>query len=258
VQCCRKHKEICPGKPPEETSKASPNHTEYENHSEEGDGSESDDESVEEGWKITDEMKEAIQKSSWLHDELQDGGLRDMIAQVVRASKRKSTPRNKYHQHHNRRHHSSLSATVRHDPSHDALLEKRKDNPNFNIFCDKLLVLAGVLERQGNESDRVDAVSSNVPCAAAASPSPTTTYPPPGGRELEQWLKQKWEPDHPPPMLALKPIRKKAIPKFEPIDVSSSSSSENEEASDDDSSNEDSSSKTSSEESSHDDKEEEM
>ena len=47
-----------------------------------------DDSSLEEGFKITDDMKNALRKSTWLRNELQDGGLRDMISSVVRSGKK--------------------------------------------------------------------------------------------------------------------------------------------------------------------------
>lgn len=250
VACCRKHKLICPGKPPEtaleiaaaaaaaDPIQSNNNTAHNDNDAENFTSDDSDDESLEEGWKITDEMKEALQKSSWLHEELQDGGLRGMIAQVVRSSKKAKLPRhNKHHRHkHHRKPAASLAATTSHNPAHDALLEQRNENPNFNIFCDKLLVLAGVLERQNVDGDRMAAASAST----TKSSSSGTPNAPRDSQELEQWLKQKWEPDQPPPNLALKPIRKKAVPKFDPVDVSSSSESEEseeEEDSNDDDSN---------------------
>ena len=44
--------------------------------------------------------------------------------------------------------------------------------------------------------------------------------------ELEEWLNQEWEYENPTPALVLKPMRKKLIPKFEPVDISSSEEEE--------------------------------
>ena len=253
VACCRKHKLICPGKPPEAVEAAtgtdpiqSHDDNAHNDAAENYTSCESDDESLEEGWKITDEMKEALQKSSWLRKELQDGGgLRDMIAQVVRSSRAAKSPkRNSHrHRHNHRRPAASFTNTTSHNPAHDALLEQRNDNPNFNMFCDKLLVLAGVLERQNG-----GATQAATSASTSESSSTQPNNAPRDSQELEQWLKQKWEPDQPPPSLALKPIRKKSIPKFDPVDVSSSSESEEDE--EDDDSNGSNGSGTTSEESS--------
>ena len=77
-----------------------------------------DEESLEEGWKLTEEMKLALDRSDWLHQELQKGGLRELISQVVSAKNPALI--------------SQLGQRYRH----------------FRVFLDKLLVIANVLERQ--------------------------------------------------------------------------------------------------------------
>mmetsp|Transcript_3772 Transcript_3772/g.8650 ORF Transcript_3772/g.8650 Transcript_3772/m.8650 type:complete len:288 (+) Transcript_3772:52-915(+) len=152
VACCKKHKETCPGIPgnvassndtatkAEESSsneKTQTNKSKYTNsldmeqtmaqyvakrqeQLENDNYQDNDDDSVDEGWKITEEMKQALFHSEWLRDELKDGGLRLLIGQVV------STP---------------------HGPrKHQVLQEIKERYPSFGIFVDKLLYLTGVLE----------------------------------------------------------------------------------------------------------------
>lgn len=92
-----------------------------------------EDDDLEEGWKITDEMKTVMDTSDWLKKELQDGGLRQVIHEV-----------------------SSVSDTVaRGGKTHQehALEEAKRKYPNFETFIDKLLVVTGVLERQETQDD---------------------------------------------------------------------------------------------------------
>jgi hypothetical protein len=92
-----------------------------------------EDDDLEEGWKITDKMKTAVDASDLLRKELQDGGLRQIIHQV-----------------------SSVSDTVAHGgKTHQELAfeEAKRNFPNFETFIDKLLVLTGVLERQETQDD---------------------------------------------------------------------------------------------------------
>ncbi len=114
-----------------------------------------DDEDLDEGWKITDDMKKAVENSSWLRQQLQDGGLRDLMQKIV--------------------------------ASGDGLQQQRY--PQFQVFVDKLLVLAGILEREDGENE-----------------------------PLEEWLEQDWS--HDPPPLSLRPLRRK-LPVFQPVDISS-------------------------------------
>jgi hypothetical protein len=92
-----------------------------------------EDNNLEEGWKITDEIKTAMDGSDWLKKELQDGGLRQVIHEV-----------------------SSVWDTVAHGGiTHQelALEEAKRKYPNFEKFINKLLVLTGILERQGMQDD---------------------------------------------------------------------------------------------------------
>ena len=217
VVCCRKHKEICPGKPPEQATIAANNDStersrsaattpstpssQQQPDSESDYSSGGDDSSLEDGWEITDDMKNALRNSTWLREELQDGGLKDMIKEVVKSERRqKSFYRNQKRQH-NKKHRGGKPPPM--DP-HENLTAKRGENQNFDTFMDKLLVLADVLERQNPEIS----ISRNE-------------------EELEEWLRRTWDPTMPKPNLALLP-KKKKIPKFDPVDVSSSEDEEEE------------------------------
>jgi hypothetical protein len=266
VACCRKHKIGCPGKPPTQppvpTSTTGINHqqgsytrndevngdVEDENIDDNHHDSDDDESSVEEGWKITEEMKVALRNSSWLHEELQDGGLRDLITNVVRSSKKLG--KNNNNKKNFRTNQNKFSRYSQQETPAEILNGRKRENRNFDIFCDKLLVLAGVLERQGVVDDgggtgngtAAAAAAVKSVCAAAASSSSAghSTNGPRNEHEIEEWLKQKWDPNGvPPAALALKPILRKPIPKFEPIDVSSSSSEGDDDDDDDDDDDED-------------------
>jgi hypothetical protein len=96
------------------------------------------------GWAITDEMREALTDSSWLHNEVQDEGLKQLIHKIT------STPNIVVGSAPDRRHRgkgknlSGDSTTQRELVLH----ELQTQFPEFRRFLDKLLVLAGVLERQ--------------------------------------------------------------------------------------------------------------
>jgi hypothetical protein len=136
--------------------------------------------------KLIDEMMCALEQSEWLRKQLQDGGLRDLMRQIVESR------------------------------DNEALRQVQQRFPHFQVFLDKLLVVAGVLERENNAEDGK------------------------GEDEIEplqEWLERDWSQDSAPPQLSLKPLRRK-MPVFQPVDVSSSSneedgSSSEEESSDD-------------------------
>jgi hypothetical protein len=96
------------------------------------------------GWTITDEMRAALTDSSWLENEVQDEGLNQLILKIT------STPNIVAGSARDRRHRgkgkdlSGDSTTQREMVLH----ELQTQFPEFRRFLDKLLVLAGVLERQ--------------------------------------------------------------------------------------------------------------
>ena len=127
-----------------------------------------DDDDLDEGWKITDEMKQALENSPWLRKQLQDGGLREVIRQVVASGEGLESQQQQQHRF-----------------------------PQFQVFLDKLLVVAGVLEREDDTNE-----------------------------PLEEWLESDWgQHNNNPPPLSLKPLRRK-LPTFPPVDVSSSDDEE--------------------------------
>ncbi len=157
-------------------------------------------------------MKGALRNSTWLRSELQDGGLRDMIASVVKSERKYKSYHKKQRNH--PRNHKRNAQQPKHP--HEDLASKRQTNQNFDCFMDKLLVLTDVLERQ---EETLDLETGQQKLANGASNR--------NEEELEEWLRCKWDPKLPRLALALRPRQKKAIPKFEPVeDVSSSSSSE--------------------------------
>ena len=92
----------------------------------------------EEGWMITAEMKCRLQENGWLHQELRDVGLRQLLVQIYEApnvvSKKKRYGGD-----------SSSSCTEQ-----EQVLEKiKEENPQLKLFLDKLLLISGVLEYSG-------------------------------------------------------------------------------------------------------------
>lgn len=88
-------------------------------------------EDLDDGWKLTDEMKGALHKSSWLQKELEDGGLQHLLRRIVSASKNTTTYDNRM-------------------TEQESLLQQTKESsPAFATFLDKAMVAAGILERQG-------------------------------------------------------------------------------------------------------------
>lgn len=230
VACCRQHKAVCPGK--ESEISASTNSTgtiktgtsssactlaqaptlgnlDTNDDSEIDSDDDDDDSSLDDGWKITDDMKNALRNSTWLRTELQDGGLRDMIASVVR-SERKSRSFHRKQEKYGKKSRHLRKQQPRHPD--EELATKRAENRNFDIFNDKLLVLADVLERKEGPKT----FENGEFCSSILENQSNRNE-----EELEEWLRLKWNPGMAPPVLALRP-RKRAIPKFEPVDVSSS------------------------------------
>lgn len=199
VACCKEHKNICPGKPPEDESSSSNsisaskksgifsslNLTQLQPfHKRDSSRKNEEEDSTNDGWKLTDEMKEATEKSAWLRSQLQsEGGLRDAIRQIVASQ------------------------------NLDALQEVKDKFPAFQMFLDKLLVVSGILEREQDIDE-------------------TEIEP------LDEWLDRDWSQDPTPPQLSLKPLQRK-MPEFQPVNLSSSSDEEDEDDGHDSSSSED-------------------
>lgn len=92
-----------------------------------------DEDDKEIGWKITRDMMDSINQSQWVKQELQDGGLRQIIYEI-----------------------ESAPNTVLQSgkTEQEETLERLKSKyPNFRGFLDKLLVTAGVLEREKESED---------------------------------------------------------------------------------------------------------
>jgi hypothetical protein len=168
-------------------------------------------------------MKRALERSAWLRRELQDGGLRDLISKVVQADKRKKSQERGDRSRPRKRHHRHLDPLDNPSGEELSLADQRLENSNFSVFCDKLLVLAGVLERQQGESSGSRGMGGGNSATGGATNNNNTGIR--NEQELEDWLNQpSWVlGQHGGASLALKPVGKKPIPKFELVDVASSS-----------------------------------
>ncbi|KAL9178908.1 hypothetical protein ACHAXT_011881 [Thalassiosira profunda] len=103
-------------------------------------GDESDDCDDEPGWNITDEMKERLRRSSWLHKELRDGGLRQLIDQIDGASDGEEEGER------NTRQYQGKKGGARISPRELALARTKHGKPKFATFVDRMLLTAGVLQ----------------------------------------------------------------------------------------------------------------
>lgn len=174
-------------------------------------------EDLDDGWKLTSEMKEALHGSPWLERELQDEGLRQALCRIVSAS------HNVVGSHH---HHRGINVDTANETEQEQLLrQKRTSCPAFAAFLDKAMVVAGVLERQGKEADT----------------------------NMEEWLEQKTNTQGPLNNVSLKPLpSRQRPPTFLPVVARKNGGMQDEGSSEDSetSSDEDSSSTSSSEASS--------
>ena len=118
------------------------------------DDSDSDDDSLEEnGLRISKDMMDKLDNSSWLRKELADGGLRQMIATIDNAD-----GENKKNEGSNRKR-ARINQALELSPREVALERAKHTNHKFRKFMDKLLLTAGVLvENNGNADDTITAL----------------------------------------------------------------------------------------------------
>lgn len=155
VKCCKEHKLICTGHEPSSINPTSKESTQkdikasqyldanqltndpLENASKRRQMLDDDDDSdlEMEGWRITKEMMDRIDSSDWIRQELQDGGLRQIIAEIdVADDVQEHTFKTR-----------KLNAQPEPTPRELALMKARQSNSKFSNFIDRLLVTAGVL-----------------------------------------------------------------------------------------------------------------
>lgn len=120
----------------------------------------SDYEELEKGWEMTDHMIASMKDSAWLREELADVGLQHFISKITSTAfvpvgekrRRRGAPMN------------ADTTTER----EQLLTELKANNPHFQRFLDKLLVITGVLERQGDDDSldqwltRNDEINANL------------------------------------------------------------------------------------------------
>lgn len=149
IACCRTHKEKgCAAATPTATTSTTTNQNKYGGEvnaswkqtldSLDPSAWEEAFEDLDDDWKLTTAMKDALHKSSWLQDELQDQGLRQLLVKVVAASQN-----------------TTLSGGSRRiQTEQEQLLQQLiESNSAFGAFVDKVMVIAGVLERQSKDVD---------------------------------------------------------------------------------------------------------
>lgn len=112
----------------------------------------------EDGCRITKEMMDKIDDSSWLRNELSDGGLRQIIAEIDDADEKCMVSRNERNKIQKRCHFSDVH---KQSPREIALENAKLANSRFKKFIDKLLVTAGVvIQEEKSEEDVMKSISS--------------------------------------------------------------------------------------------------
>ena len=124
------------------------------------DDEDSDDD--EPGWQITSEMKRRIYNSTWIRNELQDGGLRQLIESIDAASDKEEDEagngdnkhqykQQRYHHHRGNLQKNNTAAKI--SPRELALARTKHSHPKFSAFIDEMLLTAGVLQRNNGVDD---------------------------------------------------------------------------------------------------------
>ncbi|EJK77753.1 hypothetical protein THAOC_00393 [Thalassiosira oceanica] len=108
------------------------------------------------GWNITEEMKTRLRGSSWLKDELRDGGLRQLIEQIDGASD-DDGENNRSERQMQMRVQRNRGVSV--SPRELELARTRHSHPKFASFIDKFLLTAGVLQpADGRKSEGIESL----------------------------------------------------------------------------------------------------
>jgi len=109
------------------------------------------DDDLETGWKLTEDMVNAMQNSTWLREELADKGLQHLITRIALASTSVTGggPRNN----HNKKGGNAATAAAATTAQEQLLDALKSSNPQFKLFLDKLLVITGIMERQGSDAN---------------------------------------------------------------------------------------------------------
>lgn len=90
-------------------------------------------EDLDDSWKMTNDMTEKMQASAWLRTELQDSGLRHVLAQIANAS--------------------TICGPNKQTQQEFEIEKAKVDYPHIKRFLDKLLVMTGVLQRQREDGE---------------------------------------------------------------------------------------------------------
>ena len=109
------------------------------------------DDDLETGWKITEDMVNAMHNSTWLREELADKGLQHLITRIASASP--SVTGGGSRNNHNKKGGNATTAAAATTAQEQLLDELTSSNPQFKLFLDKLLVTTGILERQGSDAN---------------------------------------------------------------------------------------------------------
>ena len=107
-------------------------------------------------------MKRRIYNSSWIRNELQDGGLRQLIESIDAASDKEEDEagngdnkhqnmQQRYHHHRGNLQKNNTAAKI--SPRELALARTKHSHPKFSAFIDEMLLTAGVLQRNTGVDD---------------------------------------------------------------------------------------------------------
>ena len=133
------------------------------NDDDDSDNNDDSDEEDREGWRITREMMDRLDESSWLRTELADGGLRQMIYEIDAAVSADGETRTRRFPKKRKRGTLLVENLVQLSERELALEKAKLTNPKFATFLDKLLLEAGVLnEHRAHDQDEADQVLASL------------------------------------------------------------------------------------------------
>lgn len=115
---------------------------------------EENEDDLEEGWSITTQMMDMLDNSEWLRKELEDGGLRQLIAEIDCAD----DVEDGLTQNNSRTYRKSPKLGAKPELSQREIVFMRikQTNPKFSEFIDKLLLLAGVLQKEEDPNEPIN------------------------------------------------------------------------------------------------------
>ena len=122
-------------------------------------GDDGDSHDDEPGWNVTPEMRKRLRESTWLHEELRDGGLRQLIGRIDAASDVEEPEREEGRRRGDRKGRRGGEPGANISPRELELARTRRSHRKFASFVDRLMLTAGVLQAAGGRDGERDDVT---------------------------------------------------------------------------------------------------